>query len=465
MQTTFSSLPLRAELQSVLAEIGFKDMSPIQQQALPLLLQGKDLVGKSKTGSGKTAAFALPILEKINLENRSPQALIICPTRELGQQVTREFRRLARKLEGLQVLLLAGGQPAREQAFALYKGVHITVGTPGRILDLIYKGKFFLEDISTVVLDEADKMLELGFEADIKAILSETPKEKQTVFFSATYPDQIDYLSKKYQNKPVHVSIEDSGEEIQKIDQVYYEYQDDDKVNVLIRALQQHPSNSTIIFCNQKVVADELVGILKEKGASCSALHGNLEQMDRDKVMAQFRNGSYRILVATDVAARGLDIDHLELVINYDFPLQPDTYVHRIGRTGRAGKSGTAVTLIKPEEERLLLDYVDRIKAVVNRPQLGFKNQHGIPPELLTSAFQTLSISAGRKNKLRPGDILGALTGPEGQIPGDQVGKIEIHDQISFVAVSTGYADLAISRLKDGHIKGQKFYIKLLSAK
>jgi ATP-independent RNA helicase DbpA len=277
--------------------------------------------------------------------------------------------------------------------------VHITVGTPGRILDLIYKGKFFLEDISTVVLDEADKMLELGFEADIKAILSETPREKQTVFFSATYPDQIDYLSKKYQNKPVHVSIEDSGEEIQKIDQVYYEYQEDDKVNVLIRVLQQHPSNSTIIFCNQKVVADELVQVLKEKGASCSALHGNLEQMDRDKVMAQFRNGSYRILVATDVAARGLDIDHLELVINYDFPLQPDTYVHRIGRTGRAGKSGTAVTLIKPEEERLLLDYVDRIKAVAHRPQLGFKNQHGIPPELLTSAFQTLSISAGRKNK------------------------------------------------------------------
>lgn len=465
MQTTFSSLPLRPELQSVLTEIGFTDMSPIQQQALPLLLQGKDLVGKSKTGSGKTAAFALPILEKINLENRSPQALIICPTRELGQQVAREFRRLARKLEGLQVLLLAGGQPAREQAFALYKGVHITVGTPGRILDLIYKGKFFLEDISTVVLDEADKMLELGFEADIKAILSETPREKQTVFFSATYPDQIDYLSKKYQNKPVHVSIEDSGEEIQKIDQLYYEYQEDDKVNVLIRVLQQHPSNATIIFCNQKVVADELVNALKEKGASCSALHGNLEQMDRDKVMAQFRNGSYRILVATDVAARGLDIDHLELVINYDFPLQPDTYVHRIGRTGRAGKSGTAVTLIKPEEERLLLDYVDRIKAVAHRPQLGFKNQHGIPPELLTSAFQTLSISAGRKNKLRPGDILGALTGPEGQIPGDQVGKIEIHDQISFVAISTAYADLAISRLKDGRIKGQKFYIKLLSAK
>lgn len=463
--TSFSTLPLKEEIQSVLAEVGFKEMSPIQEKALPLLLEGKDLVGKSKTGSGKTAAFALPILQNINLEDRVPQALIICPTRELGQQVTREFRRLGRKFEGLQVLLLAGGQPAREQAFALHKGVHITVGTPGRILDLIYKGKFYLDEIKTVVLDEADKMLELGFEADIKAILEETPREKQTVFFSATFPEQIEYLSRKYQNKPVTVEIADSGEEISKIEQLYYEYVPEEKNQVLMRVLQQHPSASTIIFCNQKVVADELVNELKEKGASCSALHGNLEQIDRDKVMAQFRNGSYRILVATDVAARGLDIDHLELVINYDFPLQPDTYVHRIGRTGRAGKSGVAVTLIQPQEERLLLDYVDRIKATAHRPALGFKNQFGLPKELLTASYQTLSIAAGRKNKLRPGDILGALTGPEGQIPGSAVGKIEIHDTVSFVAISTSMAELALSRLRDGRIKAQKFYVKLLTTK
>lgn len=464
-QNQFSNLPLKQELLSVLSEIGFAEMTPVQAQTLPILLAGHDLTGKSKTGSGKTAAFALPILNKINLEDRVPQALIICPTRELGQQVTREFRRLARKFEGLQVILLSGGQPLREQAFSLRKGVHIAVGTPGRVLDLIYKGKFYLDTISTVVLDEADKMLELGFEADINAIIDETPKDRQTVMFSATFPESIEHLSRKYQKNPIKIEIEDTGDDLTLIDQICYEYESDDKINVLLRVLQQHPSQSTIIFCNQKVVADELVAVLKEKGASCSALHGNLEQADRDKVMALFRNGSYRVLVATDVAARGLDIDHLELVINYDFPLQPETYVHRIGRTGRAGKKGTAVTLIRPFEEKDILDYTDRIKAKLNRPTLGFKNQHGLPATLNQASMQTLSISAGRKNKLRPGDILGALTGAAGKIPAAHVGKIEIHDFISYVAIDSSVAQMAMERLRDGKIKGQKIYVKLVDAR
>lgn len=464
----FSSLNLKSELLSVLAEVGFSSMTPIQSQSLPLLLSGKDLIGKSKTGSGKTAAFVLPILEKLQLEVRDPQALIICPTRELGQQVTKEIRRLGRKLDGMQVLLLAGGQPVREQAFSLSKGIHIAVGTPGRILDLIYKGKFFLNQISTLVLDEADKMLELGFEADIRAIINEVPQMRQTVFFSATFPDSIEKLSQNYQKNPMKISIEDQDEDLSLIDQIYYEYADantdnnESKLNILYRVLQQHLSAATLIFCNQKVVVDELVSSLKEKGASCAALHGNLEQADRDKVMALFRNGSYRILVATDLAARGLDIDHLELVINYDFPLQPETYIHRIGRTGRAGKKGTAVTLIRPNEEKDILDYVERLKVKINRPSLGYKNQHGLPSSLCLAAMQTLSISGGRKNKLRPGDILGALTGVEGNIPGNKIGKIEIQDYISYVAIATELALIAEDRLKEGRIKGQKFFIKLI---
>ncbi|MCB0369313.1 MAG: DEAD/DEAH box helicase, partial [Bdellovibrionales bacterium] len=393
---------------------------------------------------------------------KTPQSLILCPTRELAQQVTKEIRRLGRKLVGLQVILLAGGQPAREQAYSLLKGVHIAVGTPGRVLDLIYKKKFFLDNIKTFVLDEADKMLELGFLPDIEAIISELPLKKQTVLFSATYPEAILNMSTQFQNNPQKVIIDDSQEDLKLIDQIYYEYEPDDKKNTLIRVLQQHNKPSILIFCNQKVIVDDLVASLQSQGASCLALHGNFSQNDRDRIMSLFRNGSCRILIATDVAARGLDIENLEVIINYDFPLQFEDYVHRIGRTGRAGKSGTAITLCLANQEKDLLDFANQLKSQINRPSLGYKNQHALTAHSFQAEMKTLQIDAGRKNKLRPGDILGALTGPQVNIPGTSIGKIQIFDHVSYVAIEPTQANVALKKLKDTKIKAQKFYIKLI---
>lgn len=460
--TSFSKFPLRTELLSVLSELKFDKMTPIQEQSLPFLLEGKDCIGKSKTGSGKTAAFTLPILQKLDLENRNIQALIICPTRELGQQVTKEIRKLGRKYDGLQVLLVAGGQPLREQAFALRRGVHIVVGTPGRLLDLIYKQEMDLLDMKTLVLDEADKMLELGFQEDLRAIIESTPAQRQTVLFSATFPKEIEKLSVKYQVSPQLISIEENENYSSTIEQYAYDYGTEDKANFLMRVLQQHPARSTLIFCNQKVVADELVQLLTDKGASCLALHGNLEQRDRDRVMALFRNESVKILVATDVAARGLDIDHLDLVINYDFPLHAETYTHRIGRTGRAGKNGVAVSLVTQFEVVDLIQYAEEKNNKILQPKLGFQNQYGLPAEVFFASKKTIMISAGRKEKLRPGDVLGALTGPDVQLVFEDIGKIEIQDHVSYVAINTSKAKSAFNKLNNAKIKGQKYFLKLI---
>lgn len=462
-KTTFSKFPLRSELLSVLSELNFEQMTPIQELSLPLLLEGRDCIGKSKTGSGKTTAFALPILQKLDLENRNVQALIICPTRELGQQVTKEIRRLGRKYDGLQVLLVSGGQPLREQSFALRRGVHIVVGTPGRLLDLLYKQELDLLDMKTLVLDEADKMLEMGFQEDIQALIDSTPQVRQTVLFSATFPKEIEKLSAKYQVNPQMVSIEEDESHFSTIEQYAYDCGDEDKMNILLRVLQQHPARSTLIFCNQKIVADDLVQILSDKGASCLALHGNLEQRDRDLVMALFRNESVKILVATDVAARGLDIDHLDLVVNYDFPLHAETYTHRIGRTGRAGKSGVAVSLVSKYEVLDLIQYAEERKSKILQPKLGFQNQYGLPAEVFFASKKTIMISAGRKEKLRPGDILGALTGPDVQLAFADIGKIEIQDHVSYVAIASAKAKTAFNKLSNSKIKGQKYYLKLIN--
>ncbi|MNK15819.1 ATP-dependent RNA helicase DbpA [compost metagenome] len=458
----FSSLPLSKELLTVVQELGFEKLTPIQEQSIPLLLDGKDLIGQSKTGSGKTAAFALPILNKLQMDSRNLQALILCPTRELATQVVGEMRKLGRRHPGLQILSLVGGLPSRPQAEALANGVHIAVGTPGRVLDLIDRNRMELENIGTVVLDEADKMLDMGFEDEIKAIMNALPKNRQTALFSATFPEAIQGLSKKYQKNPVKVTIEEAPEAAPLIEQVLYEANPDDKINVLMRVLQQHPSNSTIIFCNMKVTVNELIATIEEQNVSCAALHGDLEQRERDRVMTLFRNGSHRILVATDVAARGLDIENLELVINYDLPAQAETYVHRIGRTGRAGKKGTAVTLAHPRDAIKIQELEKVIGSKFERRQLGFKNQHGLSKNLREAAMQTISISGGRKDKLRPGDILGALTGAAGGLEASEIGKIEIQDRWSYVAISSRSVNTALERLRNGRIKGQKFQVKLV---
>ena len=301
--TNFSTLDFAPELLAVLSELGYSEMTPIQAQALPPLLAGSDIIGQSKTGSGKTAAFTLPILNKLDVENRQLQAMILCPTRELAAQVTSEIRKLGRKIEGLKVVALTGGQPEREQAEALSNGAHIAVGTPGRVLDHIDRARIELSNIQTLVLDEADKMLEMGFAEELKAIIKELPQKRQTALFSATFQDSILDLTRRYQKNPQHITIEEGNEATAQIQQVVYECSADEKANTLMRILQQHPANSTIIFCNTKIAVNELLEKISEQEVSCASLHGDLEQRERDRVMTLFRNGSYRILIATDVAA------------------------------------------------------------------------------------------------------------------------------------------------------------------
>ncbi|MEK2690789.1 ATP-dependent RNA helicase DbpA [Bdellovibrio sp. GT3] len=461
-KATFSALNLKPELLAVVQELGFSSMTPIQEQSIPVLLSGKDLIGQSKTGSGKTAAFILPILNQLELQQKTVQAVIICPTRELATQVLTEVRRLGRKLEGLQTMSLTGGaQTGREQQQELEKGVQIVVGTPGRILDLAGKGRLFLDDVRTVVLDEADKMFDMGFIVEIKNLMQELPAQRQTVLFSATFSEAVLDLSRRYQKNPARVTIQEAPESLL-IEEVTYESEEANKADNLMRVLQQHQAESCIVFCNTKNSVNDLMNRLADLKASATCLHGDLEQRDRERVMAMFKNGSYKIMVATDVAARGLDIENLELVINYDFPLQPETYVHRIGRTGRAGKSGVAVTLISARDTLKLIEIEQITGRKFQKPTLGFKNQFGLNWEWKQSPMQTVMISGGRKNKIRPGDILGALTGAAGGLKATDIGKIEMHDTYSYVAIRSDSVNHALNSLRNGKIKAQKFQVKIL---
>ena len=471
---SFSTLSLSPEILQVISELGYTEMTPVQAQSIPALLMGRDFIGQSKTGSGKTAAFTLPILQKlsekkIDLQRKiSIHALILCPTRELCSQVTREIRKLGRKHMGLKILALSGGQPLGPQIRALTEGVHIIVGTPGRVLDHIEKNTLNLSQISTLVLDEADRMLDMGFDEEMSAIFKVLPLEKQTVFFSATFPHTIESLSKQFQKDAVRVTIEDDDVKAS-IQQVYLELEDErfeDKVKAILWLLANYEPESSIIFCNFKASVADLAAELKFHGASAQGLHGDLEQPERDSIMAKFRNGSIRVLVATDVAARGIDITDLDLVANFEFPKQKEIYIHRIGRTGRAGKSGIAVSLILPKEiskikamEAFTQQKLEKIETETSLNELSFVE---IKKELRQHAkMETLFISGGRKNKIRPGDILGALTGDAGGLLGSDIGKIEIHDFFSYVAIAKKVSRLALSRLQDGKIKGLRFRVEI----
>ncbi len=463
MPTDFKSLSLSEDLLHILAEQKLTEPTPIQLQCIPLLLKGQDLLGQSQTGSGKTLAFALPILQKLELNLRLPQALILCPTRELCDQVVREIRRFGKQLSGLQVLALIGGMPSAPQRQTLEQGVHVIVGTPGRVLDFLANGNIPLEDLKTLVLDEADRMLDEGFADEMDAILKALPKNRQTVFFSATLSESIQSLSHKHQKNPQSISVVSEAEAALDIEQYVYNAENDQKIEMLIRILQQHYSPCTLIFCRTKASVAEILERLQKMKVSCAALHGDLEQSDRDRVMALFRNGSLRILIATDVAARGLDIDHLELVINFDLPPTPEVYVHRIGRTGRAGRKGVAVSMANNFEAVKLVEIEKLTKVPMQKKTLGFKNQLGLSREFQTASMKTLFISGGRKDKLRPGDILGALTGNPNPLAAVDIGKIEIHPGHAFLAVKGHLADEALDKLRRGKIKGKKFKVYFIS--
>lgn len=460
----FNSLALSPDLIEVVAELGYENLTPIQARAIPLLLEGKDVVGRSKTGSGKTAAFSLPLLERLDISRRQIQSLVLCPTRELCTQVAREIRKLGRKHASLKVTILSGGQPLYGQLGELRHGAHVAVGTPGRVLDHLRRKSLDLTRVQMLVLDEADRMLDMGFEEDMEKILAELPKQRQTVFFSATFPRTIEALSKKYQNKAVHVVIEEEQGTELPIRQQFYEVEPEAKTAALLWLLRQKQPRNAIVFCNQKATVVEVARALTSAGVSAAGLNGDLEQRDRDRVMAKFRNQSTQVLVATDVAARGIDIADLDIVFCYDLPQKADIYVHRIGRTGRAGKRGLAVSFGSARERASRMAAIEattqsklEIKQVAPATQLEAEASKKILNQ--DAAMVTLSISGGRKEKVRPGDILGALTGEAGGLPASDIGKIEIHDHFSYVAVSKSVAARVLERLRAGRIKGRRFRI------
>ena len=457
-ETDFATLPLSPAQLENLDSLGYHQMTPVQAHTLPLALAGTDLIAQAKTGSGKTAAFTLPLLSKLNPRDFGAQALILCPTRELATQVAGEIRRLARHQQNIKVVSLCGGRPIGPQIGSLQHGAHIVVGTPGRIKDHLRKQTLSLARVNCLVLDEADRMLEMGFVDDISAIIAETPANRQTLLFSATYPDDIRALSARFQRAPQEVSLDALHDE-QQIQQLFYICQKSDKSAALQKLLAHHQPAAAIVFCNTKEATREVTANLKREGITALALHGDLEQRDRDQVLVQFKQQSCRVLVATDVAARGLDIDDLPAVINYDLPPDPGNYVHRIGRTGRAGREGLALSLFA-DTERYKLDRIGNYQ----QRELTFAAVESLPAttrQLPPAAYTTLCISGGRKDKVRPGDILGALTGEAG-IAGGAVGKIDVMDYTAFVAVERALAGKALGRLRNGKIKGRKFKVMKL---
>lgn len=433
-------------------------MTPIQQQSLPLVLEGKDVIAKAKTGSGKTAAFAIGMLTKINPRDFAAQSLILCPTRELSTQVATEIRRLARYQQNIKVVVLCGGQSIGPQIGSLEHGAHIIVGTPGRIKDHIRKKTLSLRRINTLVLDEADRMLDMGFYDDIQHIIGETPAKRQTLLFSATYPKQIKSLSAAFQQEPIEISVE-SIHSTSHIHQALYISSKEHKLVNLMRVLAHHQVDSAVIFCNTIKAVKQLCEYLRDQGLSVKALHGDLEQRDRDQVLIQFTQRSCSLLIATDVAARGLDIDDLPAVINYELPRDPEVYIHRIGRTGRAGKAGLALGLFTDAEKYKL----DAIAEYQNKP-IEFEAAEILNANIdfvTEPPMVSLCIAGGRKEKVRPGDILGALTGDAG-IDGKAVGKITVLDYVAYVAIDRKVANKALKRLEQGKIKGRKFKIRRL---
>ena len=461
MLTSFEALQLSPALIAVIRDLGYSEPTPIQVEAIPALLAGRDVIGQSQTGSGKTAAFALPILQGVEVEQRELQALVLCPTRELTAQVGREMRKLGRDCHGLQVVELVGGQPSRAQRDALGRGAQVAIGTPGRVLDLLERGALKPGSIKMVVLDEADRMLDMGFGDEVDEIISHLPKERQTALFSATFPGAIEAMSREVQRDALRITIEPAEEDLADIRQLKICGGDDDKLLALCRALGSQSQGSALVFCNQKVTVREVLERLKRGGVSVDRFDGDLEQFERDQVLARFRNGSVRVLIATDVAGRGLDVEGLDLVINYDLPEQAEIYVHRIGRTGRAGANGVAISLVEAERDWQLKEIEEFTGQKIGLLDHSASEGLGLD-ELLKQLgegpkMETILISGGRKNKVRKGDVLGALTGDAGGVSGKDIGKIEVQDKLSYVAVSRGVIEDAVACLNKGRIKGKRF--------
>jgi ATP-dependent RNA helicase DeaD len=519
----FKELKVSQEILKAVEDMGFEEATPIQSLSIPVLLTGKDVVGQAHTGTGKTAAFGIPLLEKIDLSNKSPQAIVLCPTRELAIQVAEEMSSLAKYKRGISIIPVYGGQPIERQLHALRRGVHVVIGTPGRVIDHLERKTLQLANIKMIVLDEADEMLDMGFREDIELILKGIPKERQTVFFSATMPQGFMSLINKYQKNPEHIKVTHGKFSIPDIEQIYYETKENLKLELLARIIDIYDPRLSLVFCNTKRKVDEVTAHLQIRGYACDGIHGDLTQSKRDRVMQKFRNGIVEILVATDVAARGIDVENIDAVFNYDVPQDEEYYVHRIGRTGRAGKSGHAFTFVAgkdiykirdiqryskinikrqpiPSNEevegvrvnqffqkvRTILEagkidkYTNMIEHLIGNDYsslevagalLKMVMEQNMAPKtapvskdikdvkILSHEKARLYINVGRKHNVKPGDLLGAIAGETG-ISGDNIGQIDIHDSYSFVEVPAEQVEHVISVMGNVRIKGNKIKIE-----
>ena len=514
---TFEEMCLDTRIMRAIAEMGFEQPSPIQAQSIPIAVEGKDMIGQARTGTGKTASFGIPMLQRINPKDKNLQAIVLCPTRELAIQSANEIRKLAKFLHGIKVLPIYGGQEISKQIRSLKGGVQIVIGTPGRVMDHLRRHTLKPQTVDIVVLDEADEMLNMGFREDIETILGQLPEERQTMLFSATMPKPILEIAKRYLHEPEIVKVIQKELTVPKIEQYYYEVNPRKKNEVLSRLLDMYDPSLSLVFCNTKRKVDELVADLKGRGYFAEGLHGDMKQSQRDRVMNGFRNGRTDILVATDVAARGIDVDDVEAVFNYDVPQDDEYYVHRIGRTGRAGREGRAFTLVVGKEiyklkdiqrycktkirrqpipsvndvaaikvEKLLQqageliatdglgrmmdlleEYLDgsdysatEMAAALLAMQLGETSTQTLPKEEFgdTGAepgMVRMFMNIGKKDRVRIGDILGAVAGESG-MEGALVGTIDMYDNFSFVEVPQEYAAAVLEAMNHSKIKGRR---------
>ncbi|SBW09769.1 DEAD-box ATP-dependent RNA helicase CshA [uncultured delta proteobacterium] len=515
MSNRFDELPLSKELLKAIEDMGFEEATPIQTLAIPALLEGHDIIGQAQTGTGKTAAFGIPLLEGVNTKSKQVQGLVLCPTRELAIQVAAELTSLAARKKGVFILPVYGGQPMDRQLRALSRGVQVVVGTPGRVMDHMDRRTLDLSAVRFAVLDEADEMLDMGFFEDMETILADTPQDCQKAMFSATMPAGIQSLAERFLRDPKTLKITQKRLTVPTIEQIWFEVRQHQKLDALCRVLDTWNPNRAIVFCSTKHGTDELVSNLQGRGYQADALHGNLSQTQRDRVMARFRSGTLDILAATDVAARGLDVDDVNAVINYDIPNGAENYVHRIGRTGRAGKTGKAFTFVTPRETYALRDIAHRTKAPITQAQLPSRFEvaniktaqlleevravitennlakHTLMVEKFLEGDETsmqmaaallkmlmkrefgeadfpeekrakhelsgdtvrLFFNLGHKAKIGPRDIVGAITGETG-LPGRIVGSIEIRDRFSFADVPAEHADAIIQALDGSKLRG-----------
>ena len=517
----FEELNLSPEILRAVSDMGFEAASPIQAKSIPAIMEGGDVIGQAQTGTGKTAAFGIPLLEKVDHKLKKLQAVVLCPTRELAIQVAEEMKKLSKYMHGIKNLPIYGGQDIVKQIRSLKAGTQIIIGTPGRVMDHMRRKTIKLDNVHTIILDEADEMLNMGFREDIETILEEIPEERQTVLFSATMPRPILDITRKYQKNAQMIKVVKKELTVSNIDQFYYEVKPKNKEEVLSRLLDIYNPKLSLIFCNTKKKVDELVSSLQVRGYFAEGLHGDLKQSQRDRVMQSFRTGKTEILVATDVAARGIDVDDVEAVFNYDLPQDDEYYVHRIGRTGRAGRTGYAFTFIVGKEvyklkdiqrycktrikaqpipslddvtatktekifeklnnilEEDLQSMIDLIETHINETDttamdiaagflkmyLGTEEEQEVAAK---SSFENtgaeegmvrLFINIGRKQDTRPGDVLGAIAGETG-IPGKLVGSIDVYDKYTFVEVPREYASEVLEAMKNAKIKGKTINIE-----